>query len=283
MQHIDWLDKAFPFVRFCNSPTEKRAEHAIKALKYGAAKDAGHTRGRWFSKSEAWKVIRHKENGDFVEKTHQPQTIVMDDLADIETHNNSLHPLQKTYPGMTRKQVLLTQVNPKLEPIAHWHLYKFIGNETETSIYKNDYLPCNNSEFELADYSMLKRLKPNDHTVTAYWLPEEDGRIEKVYVYQGDTFIGEAVNRDQFAYNECAIERTDKDKANMEHQNHRIGKFDKTFKEKRAEIPKIGTYKTEKQYTGKPIVLEESEQPKGLEETENDITTDWAEMAKNSL
>lgn len=283
MQDFKWLQSAFPFVRFCESPTEKRAEHAIKALKYGAAKDAGHTRGRWFSKNEAFKSIRNKVNGDFVEPTHQPQTIVMDDLADIEAHNNSLHPLQKTYPGMTRKQVLLTQVNPTLQPIEHWHLYKFIGNETETSIYKNDYLPCNNSEFVIADFKMLKRLKPNDYTVKAYWLPEEDGSIKRVYVYQGDNYIGEAINRDEFTYNECAIERTDEDRANMQKQAHRVGSFDKFIKEEKAEIPKIGSYKVETQYIGKPIVLEETEQPAGYEESGYDNNTNWAEMAKNSL
>lgn len=286
MQDFKWLQSAFPFVRFCESPTEKRAEHAIRAFKYGASKDAGHTRGRWFSKSEAYKSIRNKVNGDFVEPTYQPQTIVMDDLADIENHNNELHPLQKTYPGMTRKQVLLSQVNPTLQPIEHWHLYRFIGNETETSIYKNDYLQCNNSEFELENFKMLKRLKPNDYTVTAYWLPEEDGSISRVYVYQGDTYIGEAINRDNFAYNECAIERTDEDRANMEHQAHRVGSFDKFIKEEKSEIPKIGSYKASPNLSKEgevPVVLAETEQPKGYEETPEFNNTNWAEMAKNSL
>jgi hypothetical protein len=210
--------------------------------------------------------------------------IVMDDLADIEAHNNALHPRQKTYPGMTRKQVLLSQVNPQLQPIEHWHLYRYIGNETETSIRKNDYLRCNNSEFELENFDCLKRLKPNNYEVMAYWLPDADGSIQRIYLYQGDTYIGEAINRDQFAYNECAIERTEIDEANMQHQAHRGGKFDKFIKENKAEIPKLGTYKVENKYTGKPVVLDEPEQTMAQEtNTDEHIFTNWAEMAKNSL
>ena len=283
MKHIDWLDKAFPFVRFCNSPTEKRAEHAIKALKYGAAKDAGHTRGRWFSKNEAWKAIRHKEDGDFVEPMYQPQTIVRDDLDDIEKHNNELHPLQKTYPGMTRKQVLITQVNPNLQPIEHWHLYKFIGNETQTSIYHNDFCPVSNEQFELKDFKNLKKLKSNDRTVTAYWLPNEEGSINEVYLWQGDTFIGEAINRSLTSYNECAIERTEKDEVNMLEQNKRLAKFDKFVKDEKAEIPKIGSYKATPEKVYEEVEIMETLQPKGYDGDEDLTVEDWSKFARESL
>lgn len=245
MKDIDWLNKLFPFVRFCVSSTEKRAEHNIKALKYGAAKDAGHTRGRWYAKHEAWRSIRNKVSGDFIEPEYQPQSIVADDLADIEKHNNELHPLQKTYPGMTRRQVMLANINPKLEPIKHWSLYRFIGNETETSIYNNDYVKCANEVFEITNFDCLKRLKPNNYGVTAYWMPESDGSINKVYLYQGDVYIGEALNSEQFRYNECAFERDDEDRANMLYQNKRLAKFDKFFREERADIPKVGSLQPE--------------------------------------
>lgn len=284
MKDIPWLQDLFPFVRFCESPTEKRAEHAIRAFKYGASKDRGHTRGRWYAKHEAYRAVRNKQNGDMVEPEYQPQRIIADDLADIEKHNNELHPLQKTYPGMTRKQVLISQINPNLEKIEHWSLYKSIGNETTTSIYRNDYLPVQNSGFEITDFKCLKRLKPNSKEVTAYWMPEEDGSIQRVYVWQGDTYIGEAVNCDQYRYNECAIERTDEDVANMAHQGHRIGSFDKTVKERRANIPKVGNYEIEQQSDELPTIpLVESEQPKGYEEDEFTTNINWAEMAAKSL
>lgn len=241
MQDIAWLSKMFPFVRFCESPTEKRAEHKIKSLKYGVAKKQGHTRGRWYAKHEAYRSVRNKVAGDFIEPTYQPQNIVADDLADIEKYNNELHPLQKTYPGMTRKEVLIANFNPNLQPIDKRTLYRYIGNETPTGIRQNDYLQCANETFEIVDFDCLRRLKPNNTSVDAYWLPEENGSIDRIYLYQDDTYIGEAINRSQYDYNECAIERTDEDKANMLHQNKRVATFDKFIKDQRFDIPKVGS------------------------------------------
>jgi hypothetical protein len=217
MQDLDWLNELFPVVRFCKSATEKRAEHAIKSFKYGVSKKEGHTRGRWYARSEAHRSVRNKVSGDFTDPAVQPQTIVADDLNDIDKYNNELHPLQKTYPGMTRRQVLMQNFNPSLKKIERWHLYRFIGNGTETAIYNNDYCPVSGEKFELADFEALRRLKPGDTKVTAYWLPEADGGIEKVYLYQGDVYIGEALNRSKYAYNECSVERTEEDEAKMLH------------------------------------------------------------------
>ena len=285
MKDIDWLNELFPFVRFCQSPTEKRAEHNIKSLKYGTAKREGHTRGRWYAKHEAWRTIRNKVSGDFVEPEFQPQTIIADDLADIEKHNNELHPLQKTYPGMTRKEVLLKHANPSLSPVEHRYLYKFIGNNTDTSIYNNDYCPVANEQFELVDFKALKRLKPNNKEVTAYWLPNENGSVDRVYLYQGDIYIGEALNRKNFDYNECAIERTTEDSEKILHQSKRLAKFDKTVKDRKADIPKIGAVKASNfsEYKNIPIEIIETEQPKGLDDFETEEFEDWTAKAISNL
>jgi len=281
-----WLEEMFPFVRFCETATEKRVEHTNKQFKYGISKSNGHTRGRWYANHEAYRSVRNKVSGDMIEPVYQPQTIVCDDLSDIEMYNNELHPLQKTYPGMTRKQVLMSQVNPILKPIEHFHLYKFIGNETQTSIYHNDFCPVSNDTFELKDFKNLKRLKPNDRTVTAYWLPNSEGSINEVYLWQGETFIGEAENRSKYDYNECAIERTEADEANMLHQNKRVAKQYKFVKDEKSEIPKIGSFKTQPvDYTeSEDVVLQlsENEQPKGYED-DSEPVENWAEYAKRAL
>lgn len=285
MKDMNWLGEVFKFVRFCESPTEKRAEHAIKAFKYGVSKKEGHTRGRWYAKHEAYRSVRNKMNGDFVEPEFQPQTIVADDLADVEKHNNTLHPLQKTYPGMTRRQVLLQNINPKLKPIEPWFLYRYIGNLTETSIYKNDYCPVANEEFELVDFECLHRLKPNSLNVEAYWLPEEDGSIKQVYLWQGDTYIGEAVNRAEKAYNECAAERTDEDEANILYQQKRVAKFDKFIKSQRSEVPKLVSVTREERKRIEdlqPVIVPETEQPKN-EADEFETPYDWDAIAISSL
>lgn len=285
MKDIPFLNELFPFVRFCVSPTEKRAEHAIRALKYGAAKDAGHTRGRWYAKHEAYKVVRNKVEGDYTEPEYQPQTIVADDLADIEAHNRSLHPLQRTYTGMTRKEVLLSRVNPDLKPIKEFYLWKYIGNSVDTSIYNNNHCPAANCEFELADFTCLQRLKPNDRSVTAYWLPAADGSVKSIYLYQKETYIGEAVNRSVYKYNECQIERTEEDKVNILHQNKRIAQFDKMINDRRSEIPNVGKLEasTASMIRDIPVEIVENEQPKNYEEDEFSDMQDYAALAIQSL
>ena len=287
MRDIPFLNEIFPFVRFCTSPTEKRAEHKIKEFKYGTSKKSGHTRGRWYARHEAYRSVRNKVNGDFVEPEYQPQTIIADDLADIEKHNNALHPLQKTYPGMTRREVFLSQYNPDLKPIENWHLYRFIGNETQTSIYNNDYCLVQEEKFELMNFEALKRLKPNNYSVTGYWMPEADGSINKVYIYQGDTYIGEALNSTQFEYNENKIEQTFEDEANILHQNKRIAKFDKFIRENRNAIPKVAMCDAEQmaEIEATPVEIVETVQSKGYEEDEfTELENmDWAARAISSL
>lgn len=77
MKDIKWLNEVFPFVYFNPSPTSKRAEHSIKALKYGVAKANGHTRGRWYAKHEAYKSVRLKVKGDYIEPEYNSQTVLI--------------------------------------------------------------------------------------------------------------------------------------------------------------------------------------------------------------
>lgn len=284
MRDIPFLQELFPFVRFCTSATEKRAEHAIRALKYGASKDAGHSNGRWYARHEAYKSVRNKVKGDYVADKEQPQTLVADDLNDIDTHNNNLHPRQKTFPNMTRKEVLVQCMNPNLEAIEPYYLYKYIGNSIDTTIYNNNHCPAANSEFELVDFNSLRRLQPNNRQVTAYWLPREDGSVGSVYLYQGNTYIGEATNRDEKRYNEFQCERTPEDEALIQHQNKRIASFDKLIRERRSELPKIGVLKATVAQAVKDVKVDliTTEQPKGYEADEfTDVN--WEEYAINNL
>lgn len=271
----DELKAMFPFIRLCATPKEKRAEHYIKSLKYGVAHANGHTRGRWYAKSEAYRSVRNKVNGDMVEPEYEYEVIVADDLADIEEYNNSLHPHQKTYPGMSRKDVLLSQVNPNLRPIEPWYLFRYIGEATETSIRNNNHVRCRCRNYELVDFGSLYRLQPNNCKVTAYYLSDEEGYMESVYLYQGETYIGEATDAERWRYNECAVERTAEDEAKMLHQNKRIAQFDKMIRKEREKLPKVGV--TPKALKGvadvEPVIVQVPEpvfgmQPKGYEQDE---------------
>ena len=298
MEDIEWLNEVFPFVRFCASATEKRAEHNIRALKYGAAKDAGHTNGRWYARSEAYSSTRKKVDGDYelggVRLT--AEQIIADDLADIERHNTELHKRQKTFPGMTRRDVLVQRVNPELKPVEERYLLHYIGERTDTSIVNNNRLQVKGEQFELTDYACIGRLKPNSKRVEAYYMPrvpaegnKADAVIERVYLWQGETYIGEAENMEKWRYNEFAAERTDADREAMLHQQKRVAKFDKMVRERRAELPKVGMATVDAEVLEAPVEIVETEQPKNYmgdewePATEHGGAVDYARLAMESL
>jgi len=280
----DWWENVFPFTkqRICSSSIEKRAEHHIKSLKFGVAKKNDHTRGRFFAKGEEYRSIRYKKKGDFIEKEYDPQTIIEDDLRDIEEHNNSLHPLQKTYRGKTRKQVFLENINPNLPKLEPWYLYKYIGNETETSIRNNDYCAVNYNKFLLENFESLKRLNPGNTEVKAYWIPLKDGSVDKVYLYQDDTYIGEAFNSKQIEYNEFAYERTEEDEANMLRQNKRAAKFDKMTKDHRGYRIGIMDSEVSAEIISMPPEIVEAAQSEEIDKYDYE-TMDFSQLAVNQL
>ena len=301
MEDLEWLGSVFPFVRFCASATEKRAEHNIRALKYGAAKDAGHTNGRWYARSEAYSSVRKKVEGDYELGTSElgcarltAEQLIADDLADIEAHNNELHKRKKRFAGMTRRDVLMQCVNPELKPIEEWYLLRWIGKQTGTSIVNNNRLQVNGEQFELKDYGCIERLKPNSRKVEAYWNENLEGEVERVYLYQGETYIGEAENMEKWRYNEFAAERTDADREAMLHQQKRVAKFDKMIRERRLQLPKvggtteIGGTMVEAEVLEAPVEVVETEQPRNYEGDEWESaemggTRDWSTLAKESL
>ena len=239
IKDIAWLNEVFPHITFNPSPTSKRAEHSIKSLKYGTAHKNKHSRGRWYARGEAYKSIRYKVNGDFIEKEYHPQTIVMDDLEDIDQHNNSLHPNQTKYAGMTRKDVFLQCVNPNLAKPEKRLIYKHIANESKATIRNNDVISLNNGIYCLENYDMLDRLKSNNYTVSAYWLPNDDGYVSEAFLYQGETYIGRVFNKKELAFNECKVEQTDEDRAKKLEQLKRNANFDKKIKERKSLIYNI--------------------------------------------
>ena len=289
MEDIEWLNEVFPFVRFCASATEKRAEHNIRALKYGAAKDAGHTVGRWYARSEAYSSVRKKVNGDYeldgVKLT--AEQLIADDLEDIERHNTELHKRQKTFAGMTRRDVLVSQVNPGLKPIEQRYLLRYIGEKVLTSIVNNNRLQVKGEQFELLDFGCLDRLKPNNRKVEAYYMPGEN--VERVYLWQGETYIGEAENSEKWRYNEFACERGEADMAAMLHQQKRVAKFDKMIRNRRMSLPTVGMATVAAEVLEAPVEIVETEQPKNYQgdewepATEIGGTVDYAKLAMESL
>lgn len=223
----------FPFVRWCaaGNSQEKRAEHLNRAKKYGTEKQLQEQPiGRWYAKHEAYRTPTKKVNNEYVERQYEFDVLVAEDLAAIRAFNNSVHPRQKTYGGMTRWEVLRNNLNPALRPLEKASVYRYIGDRTECSVVRSQYVRVQHEKYQLASPEIIGLLKPYDLNVTAYYMREENGDIPQVYLYQGDTFL--CTCNKIVAYNEAACEQTDEDRANMRRQAAYVAKYDRMIKER---------------------------------------------------
>ena len=84
---------------------------------------------------------------------------------------------------------------------------------------------------------MLKRLKPGNYSVDAYWLDDTDGTIGEVYLYQGGQYVGKAAQIATFTT--AQAEWTEADTAAMTEQSKYISKFDKFVREGKDNIANI--------------------------------------------
>ena len=228
----------FPYLRICNpgNSQEKRAEHFNRAKKYSIDKKY-FKQGRWWSRHEAYQVDVDKIDNEFKEKTYTYEEIVADDIAMTKEYNNSLHPKQKLYPNMTRWDVLKNELNPDLKPFSKALVYKTIGEHTETTIRRNQYVNVQYDKYGLPDPEVINRLLPNNYTVDAHYLPDDNGMISEVFLYQRGKFICRCEKIS--AYNESTAEQTDKDKAAYTEQSKYVSRFDKMTKDGKNDLAKV--------------------------------------------
>lgn len=223
---FDDLAVMFPFVRICNpgNSQEKRAEHFNKAKKYGIEKKLQNGIGRWWAKGEAYTTDRDKINDEFVEKSYTQERLIADDIEAIKQYNNALHPKQKKYPGKTRWQVLVENMNPNAAIINKAVVYKAVGEHTLTTINRNQYVTVQYCKYQIANVEVLDKLLPNNYTVNAYYLPDNDGIIDEVFLYQNGVFLCKASKIG--TYSESKAEWTDKDKEAYTQQAKFVSEFD---------------------------------------------------------
>lgn len=225
----------FPFVRWCNpgNSQEKRAEHFNRAKKYSVEKRTQVGIGRWYARLEANRPkiekIFDEQNNTYKEAAYSFDQLVADDIRAIRDYNNQPHPNQKNYPGMTRWEVLCGNQNPDLAPINKALLYRFIGEKTSTSVRRNMYCVVNRYKYMLPNPEIIDRLAPRDNTVQAYYLPDSEGNVPEIYVYQGDTYIATCAMLNP--YNESQAEATDADEQAYRVQAGYVAQFDSMIKE----------------------------------------------------
>lgn len=233
---FDDLALMFPYLRICNpgNSQEKRAEHFNKAKKYQVEKQMYREAGRWWARCEAYRIDVDKVNDEFKVKGYTYEQLVADDIESIRRYNNALHRRQKYYPGMTRWDVLKSEMNPNLKPFSKALVYKTIGEHTETTVRRNQYVTVQYTKYALPDPAIINRLLPNNYTVDAYYLPDESGVISEVFVYQKGQYICKCDKI--IEYNESKAEQTDADRNAMTDQAKYVAKFDKMTKAGKEEL-----------------------------------------------
>ena len=232
----------FPLIRWCNpgNSREKRAEHKNREKKYGVEKRTQVGIGRWYAKLEANRPKEEKvydeKNNTYKVKTYSYEELVADDIRAIETFNAQPHPNQKRYPGMSRWDVLCAHQNPNLAPWDKAVLYRFIGQHTETTIRQNTYCTVMYNQYGLPSPEIIEKLEPRNYKVDAYYLPDADGTINEVYIYQNGRYI--ATCKPVARYNENTAEQTEADKAAYTEQSKYVAQFDKMMKD--GKIKRVG-------------------------------------------
>ena len=226
---------AFPFVHFCapQNSQEKYAEPLNGAKKRSVIHKNHEGIGRFYGKGK-WRTESQKVSDETNELYEDKEyfswdQLVADDRADCQEWNNSLHPNQKKYPGMTRWDVLVANINPTLKPLDKLTLSRYIGEKVETSVRRNSTVRVAYEDWWLSGTEVLEKLQPNDYKVTAYYIPDEEGKATDVYIFQGDRYIDKVEKVG--TYSRVMAEQTDEDVANYIEQQKKIAKFGKYVKD----------------------------------------------------
>lgn len=242
-------ETVFQFVRFCAplNSQEKYAEPLNGAKKRSVIHKNHEGIGRFYGKGkwrQEYKKISDETNELYEDKKYFTwEQLVADDRKDNEEWNNTLHPNQKMYPGMTRWQVLEANINPNLLPYDARTLAYHIGERVETSIRRNSAIRVAHEDWWLSDTSVLERLEPNNYKVTACYLPDDEGAPQEVFIYQKGKYI-DTVEK-VTTYSRVMAEQTEADQAAFVEQQKKIAKFNK-YVEDNA-IDRLGILKPSKQ------------------------------------
>ncbi|MGJ1328512.1 hypothetical protein [Sphingobacterium multivorum] len=233
----------FPFVRWANAGNsqEKWAETGNRLKKYGYEKRYQDGIGRWYAKNRANKTkvekVFDEANDTYKEKTYTYDRLVDDDMDMVEKYNNGLHPNQKKYKDMTRMQVLEMCVNQNLANIDRPLLTKFIGEPVDTTIRRNQYVQVKYAQYILPSPDIIDNLAPGNYSVKAYYLKNDLGEIEDVYLYQNEVFLCKATKIETF--NDANAEWEDDDKLAYTDQMKYISGFRKKIKEGKGSLGRI--------------------------------------------
>lgn len=235
--------EVFKFVHFCapQNSQEKYAEALNGAFKTTIAHKNHENIGRWHGKGARrveQKKVSDGSNHTYEDKKYYTfEELVADDRRDCDEWNHTLHPNQKKYPGMTRWDVLVAKINPSLRPLDKLTLSRYIGEKVETGIRRNSTVRVAHGEWWISGPEVLEKLEPNNRKVTAYYLPDEEGKPTEVFLFQNDRYLDKV--RPVETFNRVMAEQTEKDKAVYTDQNKIMSRFGKYLDD--HAIGKVGT------------------------------------------
>ena len=276
--------EVFRFVHFCapQNSQEKYAEALNGAFKTTVSHKNHEAIGRWHNKGARrvdLKKVSDSGNHTWEDRKYYTfEELVADDRRDSAEWNNSLHPNQKKYPGMTRWDVLVAKINPTLRPLDKLTLSRYIGECVETSIRRNSTVHVAYADWWLSGPEVLEKLEPNNRKVTAYYLPDEEGKPVDVFLYQGDRYIDKV--RPVVTYNRVMAEQSDADKEAYTEQAKIMSHFGKWLDD--HAIGKVGVAKVQPEETIEDIT-ESLVLPPASKPEEPDEAYEWQPMVNEAL
>lgn len=222
----------FPFVRFC-APMNSREKYSESAngVKKKTVEHRNHIGiGRFYAKRRQYRTesikIFDEYNNTYVDKEYYTwDELIADDMRDILEYNNAPHHNQKKYPGMSRWDVLVANINPTLQPLNKATIARYMGNKVSTTIRRNSYCRINGIDWWLSKTEVIELLAPNNCKVDAYYLTDDNGNITDMFIYQGDMYIDRLDNVGTFCT--AQAEQTEEDKRIFVEQRKKIADFNK--------------------------------------------------------
>lgn len=226
----------FPFVRFCApmNSQEKHSEH-FNGAKKRSIEHRNHTGiGRFYARNPKYRTesvkVFDELNDTYVEKEYYTwDELIADDMKDIEMYNHAPHPNQKKYPGMSRWDVLVANINPTLQPLDKATIARYVGEKVSTSVRRNSYCRVCGEDWWISATEVLELLAPNDYKVDAYYLTDEAGNITDLFIYQGDMYIDRLEHIG--TYCTARAEQTEEDERNFIAQRKKIAGFNRYIAE----------------------------------------------------
>ena len=272
--------EVFKNVYFCapQNSQEKYAEALNGAFKTTVAHKNHDGIGRWHNKGARrvfQKKVSDSDNHTWEDKKYYTfEELVADDRRDCNEWNNMPHPNQKKYPGMSRWDVLVARLNPTLRPLDKLTLSRYIGEKVETSIRRNSTVRVAHEDWWISGPEVLERLAPNNYKVTAYYLPDDEGKPTDIFLYQGDKYIDKL--RRIITYNRVMAEQTEADKEAFIEQRKYVAHFDKYLRDNA--ITKVGKMTVQKAVSAEEYPLELPQVQEQEEELSYIPDTDYSKM-----